>query len=736
MPRLWGIDSELDGFENSILLALPVIALEGRVAVARNDSWSLTPEHQLSWFNTESEALGHVTHLGLDSDLAVSPGELVVLIGPGFRDAWHVVGPLPDSPDKWVEVQGGFSLLCLPLERSQRLMKSLSERAKTAFDSEVRRAGADARAVTPMGQAALSMLQGNSEAPLEAVYARAIAAARIAEDFDSQTRLVFLAESELELTRDQVERLVEDYLAFAFGRWRDLVLAPASLIPAADHAHGMAGSSGAVAHTGNFDDGISDPAEMGRFLRLTIHGGAAALNGTTVAWAKAIGSALGHRVAEGLWSEADYQKMWRVFEEPIPDGLPPTVRRLYPEMIRAYAQSIAPKWHQAAEVAAYAGWRRPLRDRLAEVEHLRDKESVVLGVDQFGESRLLAALLLRAAADVSLRAAPLVVRSLSYGTGTVASPHESEAADISVRNRLTVVGKRERSEPLFYHHGYFVFAQSSHVESIAIDPDVPESVRRTAEALLARRDDPGSSVPTAISLSDRCWIACDAGMPQPPDREFGRLFDSVTACASESGTLRRTRVGVSQAHNEFDATFDQFVGGHTQVYMGGSIHSRLILRWLRRPLQLILLLCPQDFASLWKTKFPVPNILVFEKHFSQKLKEKKFRGLRNALYDSFAHGWEMLDALAQAPADDAGSETLLRGLMAALVQPVWGPPAVDTRWSFIAHTDDMRSLIKEDNSARSGDGRGHAVRASDNMKPASSPRRKVVAMSARRPGGR
>src|SRR6185295_13295538 len=84
--RLWGFDGDLEGEEARLQGRLPFFQARSdpRVFAARRTDWDFSSQENLIAFSSEAEAERYGTRLQLDRSRRVSPGQLVILCGPGF----------------------------------------------------------------------------------------------------------------------------------------------------------------------------------------------------------------------------------------------------------------------------------------------------------------------------------------------------------------------------------------------------------------------------------------------------------------------------------------------------------------------------------------------------------------------------------------------------------------------------------------------------------------------------
>lgn len=663
--ELWGIDALLEGYENRLLLVLPVISCHGRLGVARDTPWAAEPEHSFKWIASEGDyRQAATTELTSDTPLSISSGQLVLLMGGKFSHALKVLSLNDTTQFNWTSIQEDFKACCIELGEGLALLKYLAQQARDAFDREFEEVSLFNRSLSPKAEAALMLLNGNDQVPLDWRFVRKLAAARLIRNPDAYRRARLAAEIRLKLDGDQIERLVDEYVRTVSGTWASHNPWPAT-----------------------------DPAVCGNWFRTSLLRGLPFSDeGSRRRWATGMGSSLGGYVASGELTEDWFTQMWETFSEPLSGKLNGSDRLVYPEIIRSYVQQLSLRWQlPESKWSQHSGQRRDLQKFLKTINK-NSKEPIILGVDQFPETRLLEIILSQACRDVGI--APFTAYPLKYGTNTLSQPpRETATADVSVRNRLTVIdtGTTEPIAPIFLHGGYYAFSQDSYLRSLIQESHkglIPEEVRNVSERLLDKDE---TDWPETINA--RCWIAFHGGLRRPPNGEFANILDAIERAARIIGIDEAQSGWRPSMPNEFDASFEAFVREDTLTFMGGTVHSRLTMRWLRQPLDIITILKPEDFRNILpEGLFPVANILAF----SERLKNSRKSSLRTAIRNAYREAWKLLDQLANGP-EDQNSSDFLRDLMCRLVSPDVAAAEWDARWSIITNTADMRDLLALDN---------------------------------------
>lgn len=212
---IWGIDGELSGNEGRLMACLPFFTREGipGVFAARALDWSVDPERNLVHLASEEEALALGDKLTLPSPLPTAPGFLVGVIGPLLMQSLAVI---PGARDRVIDLvrffilsAEGFWVISPDRVAYEIIGLDLASSAKAAFDQEI--SVNQGATVTPIAEAALSVLKGNPFTRLEELVVRRLIAARIKKDADAYRTTSELAALRLKETPQKVDELVESH---------------------------------------------------------------------------------------------------------------------------------------------------------------------------------------------------------------------------------------------------------------------------------------------------------------------------------------------------------------------------------------------------------------------------------------------------------------------------------------------------------------------------------------------
>jgi hypothetical protein len=215
---VWGIDGELPGNEGRLMACLPFLTHEGTpgVMAARALDWSVDPEHNLLHLASEEQALELGDRLTFVSPLPARPGTLVAVLGPelqrslvalvAYRGAAALYSELTRAGSLSAE---NFFAISLDSTAYERIGLRMAWLAKAAFDQEI--STTRGVAVTPVAEAALSVLKGNTFTKLEELVIRRLISARIKKDADTYRTASELAALRLKESPEKIEELVESH---------------------------------------------------------------------------------------------------------------------------------------------------------------------------------------------------------------------------------------------------------------------------------------------------------------------------------------------------------------------------------------------------------------------------------------------------------------------------------------------------------------------------------------------
>ena len=677
---LWGLDTFLDGNEERIMLARPIVKVTERegVAVARDATWSIEPECSIKWIGIDED--GSLTSVTSDRTIFIDSPQVVAVVGPVFRQDWETIAPAMVGASQWIPIQDDYSILCLELGQYGKLAESVGEVAKNVFDKEMRALDENSESLSPLGQAALRMLIGNAAVPLDSRVVRKLAAARITRNFDAYERGLHSAVTRLGTDEKKIEMRVDDYCEIVFAKWLNRIVelsteAKNNLVP-----------------FGSTTSCPQDPAEAGIAYRSQLVRACHFPAKKLIDGARDLGKTLGRKVVDGEWTEGHIAEMWASFAEPIPE-LPAESNLLYPHCIRAYVEEVKGVWQW--DDGEWASRRRRYGEitKLVGSIHEQVKRPLILAFDGFPDFNQLVALMTHICASEAVQGfLPYLVNYASNELLGAPGKHP----DVGVRNVFTLAEIPTASEKIvvFCHRGYSAYVRNSHLKSLLQDRGrAPESVKRAAKVILD-----GEAI-FQVALSDRCWIAVDGGLPQPGDSEFNFLYKGLLREAHKTDSSLKPAYFANSS--SFDKAFEGFVTGDSNVLMGGSVHNRLLDRWLCLPLQCTAILRSDDFQILANWQFPVPNVV----DFGPRLSGRSFRKVRTQVISLFRKLWENVDEAAAVIRTQSNvfgttvteARQFLGALMAELIVETPKASSSDRMWSFLTHIDDMVGLIRDDN---------------------------------------
>jgi len=326
------------------------------------------------------------------------------------------------------------------------------------------------------------------------------------------------------------------------------------------------------------------------------------------------------------------------------------------------------------------------------------------GYSQFHEDRLFssfASLVLDFADNRDVGLIPLV---LDYSWESHRGPRE---ADFKLMNWSAYPEESlpTTQEPIFRHNGYKMFVRYDYLKKLisTSDDTIPPDVKKVAIRLLEGESTPIDNI--NIDLAARCWIACHAEVPWIAGTEFDRIMPAIEKCAAAvfgDEVLMPPASDNEDSTLGFDDLFEDFIKGEQTAFVGGSLHDRLIERWLldvKLPL-FRCLLNPHDFAKL-PIKLDSSNYVLILGQLRD-----RFSAMENPARERFVSllgkflvkvGTTLVQIARDAHDGNSDAIEIARFLSAQLAIVPADPHCIrQWRWSFISHLDDFLYLVRDD----------------------------------------
>lgn len=301
-------------------------------------------------------------------------------------------------------------------------------------------------------------------------------------------------------------------------------------------------------------------------------------------------------------------------------------------------------------------------------------------------------------------------------------PHTT-AAELDLTNSLAGVTMDRAG--IFTHPGYSVTANRAWLESNreSFPPDVEAHVDAIIKASPqlweyqlrphAAADKSGSDQPSGDEdpklLAARCWLALRGGVRDMAGTEFKRIINRMEDVIRKVWDKPPKIDGKNRFHahfDKFDTYLEDFLVGIVPVFMGGSVHTRLLQRWWRDSDKFVLLMAPRHFQSAFiKTGYgllwPPCNYIRFlgrlkEERSEDPAPETRLSEARSAIEDLYKHAASAIGYRMERLAKGLDSEAeqfpfLQRGMNALLATE-----RPDGKWAFVTHEADLLSLMRRD----------------------------------------
>lgn len=685
---LIGIDESLRGNENNITACLPFLrCAEGdRIVAARKLNWNCNSGDGLTSFANEEEARAVGTLLDLKHKISISNDELVVLLGTTFHSNLKVITEtaLMESIEKsWTSIQNGFHIKCMSAQDYEAFRYELVQKAKEVFDQEI--TNSSGKDVSKRTEASLEVLEGNSATQMDDYFVRKVVAAKLEGDVDTHRKYLEFASVELDEPKETIESWVRDYMRF---------LTPTILTTSAEKQVVVT----RVALQEQSDDIIQD--WISQFIEYVA-------NNTNSDEARERVTYLAQRFVGmqkfGLFNIEDFRSLWwKLQKNPDVNRTAQGKLRLA-YLLRARTKEVAKElWSNTvdtdwASVFPIFNYTYDKARRVSKLALEMKRNRLYVGESQFYEDRLFAELLDQVMKQVGGIQVDKV-RLRQYGASEADGDWQP---DFLLRNEMILEADQRQSEGIFEHRGYFAFVRRDFLEHLAAN-SASEVVRTViTEKLIPLESDrlgrqKDQTQLDKIETAARCWIAIQGGLSCYLNSEYGGLLKIMK---KQAETVRKPTKQINrQGADQFDDDFESFIQGKINVFMGGSVHARLIKGWwMNGSEEIVELLGPEHIRYIRGRNWPL-NKLVFSRGLSDnRTKVRELRRELTALYRELAKLISL--AAERAKKQDVGARRLIKYFMYILAkEQKSGQRGNLPRWCFVTDEDAMLSLLSDDNS--------------------------------------
>jgi hypothetical protein len=692
MALLIGIDESLIGNENNITACLPFLrCAEGdRIVAARKLGWNCNSGDGLTFFANEEEARAAGTLLDIKHKISISNNELVVLVGTAFCSNLKAVAEtalMGSIEESWASVQNGFHIKCMSAQDYEDFRYELAQKAKEVFDQEI--ANSSGAEVSTRAEASLGVLEGNSATQMDDYFVRKLVAATLEGDVDTHRKYLEFASVELDEPKDTIESWVREYMRF---------LTPT--IPTTSAVKQVVVTRVALQEQwrGRIQDWIS------QFIEHVV-------KNTNSDEARALVTYLAKAFVGvqqfGSFNNKDFRSLWWILQKnpdvnKIAQGklrLAYFLRARTKEMAKElWSKTVYTDW---ASVFPFFNYTYDKARRVSELASDMKRNRLYVGESQFHEDRLFAELLDQVMKQVGgIKIDKVCLQQ--YGASEAVGDYQP---DFLLRNEMILETVQKQCEGIFEHRGYFAFARRDFIEHLAKN-SAPETVRTviTEKLIPLKSDGQGRQKDQTqidkIETAARCWIAIQGGLSCYLNSEYGGLLKIMKKQAET--VWKPTKQINQQGADQFDDDFESFIQGEIDVFMGGSVHARLIKGWwMNGSEEIVELLGPEHIRCIRGGNWPL-NKLVFSRDLSgNRPVARELRRELTALYHKLAYLIGL--AAERAKKRDVGASRLIQYFMYTLAQEQKSDQRGNLpRWCFVTDEDAMLSLLSDDNGFGSG----------------------------------
>jgi hypothetical protein len=329
------------------------------------------------------------------------------------------------------------------------------------------------------------------------------------------------------------------------------------------------------------------------------------------------------------------------------------------------------------------------------------KPQLYFGYSQFHEDRLFSSLANLVIDSVSEGTTRLIPHVLDWKLKSHVGPSEP---DFRLLNGFTShLSLNYGQRPIFRHNGYNMYVRSDYLRQL-LDRGNRDEIPAPVLTCLKRLLDGNRANDRTSDLAERCWILCEARVPWISGTEFDKIMPAIRRTAASVSDEVSDVPSIDAAHASlgFDDLFQGFVLREYDAFAGGSLHDRIIDRWLLGidPPIIIKLLDHEDMKQM-AIEFDPYNYVwpcgPLETYFANR--QSDLTDLVRRLDDFLIKIGATLTAIADDMADPSVrvAKELSSFLSAQLALVPNDPHCIRKwRWSFISHPDDFAPLVRQD----------------------------------------
>lgn len=681
---VWGITADLTNRESRRIKARwPVVCCDaGIFRVTEGEEWDCGTGHQLSKHTSEDHLLTFATRLQSNEPIYIQPGQLLAIAGADLVVALTQLKLKPEIKT-WTSIQNGFRVhACAPSEY-ESLVVDLADSAADAFDEAV--LSQNLRGTGGLVESALLALRATAKRPERQSLRWLFYQKELRRDFDTWRTSAELEAVSQGVSAEKIAKDVADYHYSLIERLADrgaltVVISEGPPRLYLERLQAMLratpiGSTGAIKeHFAAFLDGLA------RFGKGT----------NSAEFGEEFGRWLGNEQFEQRLL-SPFHEIWKSLMHAVEEHSSSDGKTFLAETLRGFAQRKAECEHWRFGDNSCEHLPDDVRDYLFAyasrvVDAMDDANlgTLTLGVSEYPEDQFLADLV-SGAIDLTGKKKRLLPNRIRYGTLKILN--RAEQADIACVNEVVLKSEHLKSAPVFEHLGYYAFVRRDFIESAerAWPTEAWRSIERIMQGVQVL-DDPDSA---NLDLSVRCGLAVKAGLTRYLDSEYGDLTHKIEIKARKVSHV--TYPDGLPRSKSITADFEEFVRGERQIFMGGSIHARLLMNWwLKYSTTFLVLLRPVDFSELLADEWPLHNRIWFGNSLNEK------GPLRQSIYSLYLRA---ADELFRPFTN--GSKRMMRHFAGDLARRARRDP--ESYWNFVVDPEELGALLNQDNRPVSQD---------------------------------
>ncbi len=700
---LIGINEPLEGNENNIISCFPFIKCPDKSALAGviELEWDCSTGKGLGWIADDYDISEEGTFILNDDGpiIQIANTQIVALIGPLFLKNISILFGGHHLSDvlstKLFDIQMGYLVSCLTMKQYSYACARLFDDAIKLFDSEIRKS---LDHITDRARVALDVFDGiGLFASEEDRYIRIAAAAEIDQDWAARDDYLEYAALDLGQPIEYFETRLQRYR----GR-----INPSIIITT-----GESEKSVGEVHEAGLLDTIQLPATLPIHLRKMYTHIRTAIATEEVLLSVLDGMA---HTLTNPYTNLDFPHLWMNLVNAFhPNGSSNVKQRLM-YFLRSYTlQTSRAQWapegsqlipSELYEMAQVLDKATHFNDFIKDNTQINE---LIFGHSQFHEDTILGHLFQKTMRQLDGDVVRIRVEPIVYGTGVTAN---GDPADLSIVNELIEDPSSITTQGIFLHKGYYGFIRRETLERL-ISSEIPDEVKCVIEDdLLVQTPEQLLEYPSSMNRENtatRCWIALKGGLRSYKNSEYHKLYDSMHNMAKQQFKNGLPNKPFQCKSDDFDADLKAFITGSADnhdgqtsqekvsVFLGGSIHGRLIRSWWieKGVTEFIPLIFPQDIHRILG-RYPENKVRI-----SGTLKRscKEADGdIKRCVRELFLEFTRMLHSIVELAVnkEDELSIKFLRYQMSRLIEP--SNQSVLVQYSFLPDEKTFYMMMSED----------------------------------------